>query len=928
MALHATFAAMCIFRKNSCYLALRIALLCLFALPVHAGTYDGQRIADVQMTCLTGQELQRHILGKISVHPGDLFSETAIRASIREIYSLNWFSQITVEAEMTESGVRLSFCPISFQAISKIEIRGSSRPYKDKLEASLGIKTGEMISEAKIGAVRENIIAFYQQQGYYKIGVSLRTEAETGTDKVILMIEVQEGAPGKIGSIAFQGQTLFTEKELLKFSRLKVGQYFKSEFVENAQKAIQKEYLHRGYLSVTTNAAVLSKYDEITNKVHLVIVITEGIQTTIELRGNTRIPDAKLRKNFEIAEFANANNEVLEQLRQKFIGLYHQEGFAFVQVAYEDARKDEQPKIIFTFDEGSQVRVKEVTFEGNQAFDDRALSKLLFTRPPGTFRKGFYREEDFQEDLLAIRAFYQQHGYLSTAITASQRYNEDRTQVTCRVSINEGIRTRVEQLTIVGEQDKAVRKKLENTLLLKEGQPFNPALLDQIVASMKDVYADDGYIQANIGIFPKFNDDQSLVSVVFQPQRGQQFRIGAITIQGVVRTNKEFVTRELQIHEGDVYSRKKIKDTTRRLLQSGFYESASFRQLDPKSTEIIQPMIIEVTEAIAKDVKFGVGYGTEDGIKGFVEYADKNLLHYGGKVIARIEASEARPRATLSYIHPHFIAAPNTLIATIFDDIRKDNDSFQVEQRGGRLLLSYDVQQEISVTGGMFFEQNEPTEVKEDAMLSERDSERSNTAGLMMRAAVDTRDDLIFTTKGAYAQIGVKSAFDALGGENELWELHGSASWFLSLWGKSVLASSLTGQMTDPLGQTTVVPIYYRYFLGGDISQNAPVRGFEKHQIGPEGMGGDKTGGDRMFVVNLEYRFPIYGPFGAVLFYDAGANWLDSLGFEPTDIRDALGAGLRIATPVGPLRFDYGWKLDRQEGESAGEYYLTIGSAF
>ncbi len=916
-----------IFRNSFCFLFLIALFFGVFAMPAQAGTYDGQRIADVQITCVTAQELQRHILREITIKPGDSFSETAIRASIRKIYALDWFSQVTVEAELTDNGVRLSFCPIRFQSVSKVRIHGSSRSYKAALEAALGFTSGTMISEGKMAEINENIIRFYRQQGYHNPIVSLRTEEETGTDKVILRIDIQEGLGSAIGHIAFQGQTLFTEQELLKISQLKRGQRFKSDLVGNAQKAIQDQYLRRGYLDVTISAT-LSEYDEKTNQIDIALTISEGGQTTIELRGNKNISGARLRKQFQIAEFANANKEILEQLRQKFIALYHSQGFAFAQVEYEDARKTDRPTIIFTFQEGAQVRVDQVTFEGNHEFPDKTLSKLLFTRPEGLLRKGFYLEDVFQEDMLAIRAFYQQHGYLSTEVASSNRYNEDRTRVSCHLTIVEGIRTLVERIAILGEQDESLRKKLEKTLLLKEHDPFNPALLDKIIVSIKDVYADDGYIQANVGVFPEFNADRSLVSLALQVQRGQQFRIGAITIEGVVRTNREFVTRELQIHEGDVYSREKIKDTTRRLLQLGFYESASFRPLDLNSKDIVQPMLLEVTETSAKDIKFGFGYGSEDGFKGFAEYADKNLLNYGGRAIARVEASLERPKVTLSYIQPYFGSASNTLIATIFDNIRKDNDSFEVEQRGGRLALSYDVKKAISLTGGFFFEQNEPVNVEADAMLSEMDAKRSNTAGISMHAAWDTRDNLIFTTKGGYVQFGVKSAFETGVTETEFLEFNGNISWFLPLFGKSVLANSISGQSIDPIRHSTSVPIYYRYFLGGDISQSAPVRGFEKHQIGPTGTAENKIGGDRLLVLNTEFRFPIYGPFGAVLFYDAGANWLNTDTYQSEDFRDAAGAGLRIATPVGPLRFDYGWKLDRRDGESAGEYYLTIGSAF
>jgi outer membrane protein insertion porin family len=88
------------------------------------------------------------------------------------------------------------------------------------------------------------------------------------------------------------------------------------------------------------------------------------------------------------------------------------------------------------------------------------------------------------------------------------------------------------------------------------------------------------------------------------------------------------------------------------------------------------------------------------------------------------------------------------------------------------------------------------------------------------------------------------------------------------------------------------------------------------------------VGGEAMFILNQEYRIPIWGRLKGVLFYDAGNVYLEIEDLREFDIRHVLGAGLRVESPIGPLRFEYGRKLDREEGESRGEFFVAIGTAF
>jgi outer membrane protein insertion porin family len=133
-------------------------------------------------------------------------------------------------------------------------------------------------------------------------------------------------------------------------------------------------------------------------------------------------------------------------------------------------------------------------------------------------------------------------------------------------------------------------------------------------------------------------------------------------------------------------------------------------------------------------------------------------------------------------------------------------------------------------------------------------------------------------------------------------------------------------------GISDKVPLYEKFYIGGADT----VRGYKyRTEIGPE----DGSGGRIMAVMNIEYKFPIVAERGRTVlqgafFYDVGGIWNDysdidfTLGEGENNLRSGIGFGIRFATPVFPLRLDWGYGLNHKSGETLQQFYFTIGNVF
>jgi outer membrane protein assembly factor BamA len=221
----------------------------------------------------------------------------------------------------------------------------------------------------------------------------------------------------------------------------------------------------------------------------------------------------------------------------------------------------------------------------------------------------------------------------------------------------------------------------------------------------------------------------------------------------------------------------------------------------------------------------------------------------------------------------------------------------------------------------------------------ERDKQSVRIASLTPTLEWDTRDDLFSPRRGILASVQYQWAFDIFQAEAEFGKAQVSVAGFQPALGGVFAGSLRTGFIQDHSGVEVVppepinVPVNSRFYAGGRISHRA----FPTDRLGIVGETltdeGDPLGGGGLVLANLEWRFPVWGPVGASVFVDGGNVWRVYQDIELGEMRWGGGVGVRVETPVGPLRVEYGWKFVRKpisttKMESPGQFYLSFGNPF
>jgi outer membrane protein insertion porin family len=729
--------------------------------------------------------------------------------------------------------------------------------------------------------------------------------------------------------VEYTGPETVSKERILAQMRTKEGQPYSAATVEQDVEALYKS-------GAILNARIFAEPERDGVKV-IVQVQTRSIVREIVIDGAERIKAKRLRKEIKLRLNQPIKEEQLEEARQKIIEVYQAHGFTDVSVQFRVDSIDERhgtARVVFTVNEGAKGAVAQIRFEGNAHFSDWRLRKEMKTKRKTIVsfldKSGRLDETQLQQDLDSLREWYQNHGFIDVEIKDVRRERNPKGALTITIVIAEGPQYHVGKITVAGEKI-AKEESIRALLKMKEGSVYSPKQLHDDAKAVADAYGSGGYV--DLVITPESTPaGPALVDVHYKIEEGERSFVNRINIVGNTRTKDKVIRREVLVAPGDVFNTVRADMTKKRLENLGYFSKV---ETYPEDTDVPgrKDLTILVQEKRTGSFSFGAGFSTVDQLVGFAELTQGNfdLFNWptftggGQKFRVRVQYGTQRKDFLLNLTEPYFLDRRLSLSGQLFFteadylsvDYNQRNYGFTIELR--KPITSF-----IYVSLGYQLQDIDIFNVSSTAPAFIKSQEGSFTESKIISSAVfDRRDNTLLTRTGQRVTLSPFIAGGFLGGNTQIygWDLEGS-QYFRLKWDTILLINGEIATV-DQWGNGTEVPIFERLFLGGANN----LRGFPYREIGPQ-ENGEPIGGQSMARATVEWTFPIVEKARGAIFYDTGFVNSDAWSFGLKHIASDIGVGIRLNLPIGPLRLDYGYPLQRDGYNGGGHFNFSVGYQF
>ena len=658
-------------------------------------------------------------------------------------------------------------------------------------------------------------------------------------------------------------------------------------------------------------------------------VIEKPIVRDIRFEGNDELKQDKLLEGLPVRRNAVFSQKELDKAVAKLKKQYQDEGYYLVTIEpLVDQRTPAEYQVTFRINEGKKIRISDITFEGVAAFSPRKLRGVMETKEKWFMSwltgAGTYKEEVLRNDALLIADHYMNNGYINVKVgEPTIKLAENQESLVVDISITEGDQYRIGAIAFKGDilyPEKEISKQLKT----ETGEVFSRANLRADITTITDMTADKGYAFNNVTPLTTPDERKKTVDLVFDVEKGELVKIERIFIAGNSKTRDKVVRRELRLMEGELYSATGFKRSKQNLMNTGYFEEANVATAKGSSGNRLN-VNVDVKEKPTGAFTIGGGYSSLDGMIFQGSVSQSNFLGLGLKANASAAIGGRSNTYSVGLTDPYFLDSKWTLGLDIYRSEREYTD-YSRRLTGADIKAGYPITDFIGTFWMYKYEIKDiynPNTYYVAANVQYPDSYplgQTTTSSIYASITNNTTDFRFDPSSGMVNSLSVEYA--GVGGNNRYIREVLDNTFYYPLWWKLVFSTKVVVGAVQQAGGP--IPIDEKFYLGGI----GTLRGYSARTVSPKNND-VYVGGEKELYGNVEVKFPLMPEYGikGVVFADYGNAWTGS--FKPPTILTSYGGGIRWASPMGPLRLEYGIPINPRSGDSkSGRFEFAIGSMF
>lgn len=746
---------------------------------------------------------------------------------------------------------------------------------------------------------------------------------KTGSSVTVAEKNSAENISGQeiIKAISIEGNRRVEKEAILEKLNLKVGDHLEKSKVR--QDIIN---LHRlGYFDSVESYFEDGKY--------LIKVKERPSISKIIFFGNDQVGTDDLKPVLSLKTYDLYDENLVRDSVRKLSKFYEDKGFYLAKISYETrfTKDRDEVELLFRVREYEKVRIRKVTFLGNTAFNDDQLKRTLRSTQEGGFfswltNSGNFKELDFKNDLQILTYWYLNEGHVRfkydpPVVTVS----EDKKWVYITIRVHEGAKYKMSTIDFGGDL-LFPKDELHDELTLLEGDLFRISKRNADVLKLTEKYQDLGY--ANVNVVPNIEIDDTNLTVAtnYDFEKGTLVRFGKITVKGNTKTRDKVIRRELKIKEGELYTGTGFRESKENVERLGYFEqnSVDFKTSSPPGRPDILDVDILIKEHPTGQFQLGAGYSTNTKFFFTTQVSESNFLGRGQDIrfSAQMAANHRDRSFNISFTDPYAFDTEWSLGGDLYHTATFIPNSYTEYRTGAGLRVGHPIGEFTRIYFGERYEKTVLKDVDNDFVEDNKDRENGVLSSFSTTIQYDKRNNRMEPSKGVFASWSEE--FAGIGGNRNFIRSIGDARFYHTLLEDLVFRTKAEiGNVYNYDGRG--VQTGERFRLGGPNS----LKGYNAYSVAPEiPYKGSyiKIGAlnEAYYIAELEY--PLVKDVGLkfVTFYDIG-DAFDNMQFIA---KSSYGWGIRWFSPLGPLRFEWGYPINPRNGDTSSVFNFMIGPPF